>query len=585
MRMQVKTPKILGLVVIALSMLSLIGLAIPVTLMQTTTTSPRPQTTNSTAYQVLLAKAKVLNVTLSKCLALNISADLKSEIRKLLSVNISALSFVELRSWVSNASKLLSKVNEEVKIGGRAYAVGIVLERYLNGVRRALEERIKVLEKKHGVNITQILTNITRARDLKELNKALKSFEKDLWIPAKLKSFANASVDIAMLTALKGVKGVSDAYKDLEAAERALNTTIERLKKLNASKESIEALQLALDKVREAREIVFNVSKQLAVGYVSNVTQVIRSVVENRTKEVLEEIDELEDELQDLRNATVKENATKLVAAIDQALQKLEELKSRIANASVEDLAKWMPELAEIKAWIKMVEREIHRMPEWIPLSAVGNLYNKTIEIAMKLLSDVKEMLSYVKNSTQVVCIQVNIHPLPPICDKMYLQRIENMVSESEALVKKSQELYEQGNKIEAFITANRAVAMLQVAKAWLEPLYNMLKHREKTATKTVVTGLEIREVELQKIKGNEYALTIKVRNSGSINVTIERAILVTQTTVPLQIDIGVTVEPGKEITITKNITVPGGIMISKSKVTIVLQTSAGDLTANVEIS
>jgi|GEM_PF-1470041 len=579
MKTRAKSTQILGLAVIALSVLFLISSAIPVALAQgtvaTTTTMPQQTNTSSIAYQVLLAKAMALNAMLSRCLALNISEDLKSEISVLISINISTLSFSDLKSWVINASRLLAEVNKEVRVGGRAYAVGIVLERYLNGVKRALENRVRAFEKRFSVNASEVIANMTKARDLKELSKDLKYFERDLWAPVKLQSFANASMN-ALALALRGVRGVKDAYKHLAVAERVLNITIERLRMLNASEEAIEALQLSIEKIREAREIVLNVSKQLVEEY--NLTEIIRGVVENKTREVFEKVEELVNELQNLRSIASEKNMTKLAEAIDMVLQKLIELRNRIANTTLEDLPKYMRELAEIKAWIRFVERQVNRIPATMPTRAIDDVYNATVEKAMELLSVVEEMLSYVKNNTPTICIA--IYPPPLICDRMYLLRIELMVNMSKELLQEAQQLYEQGRKVEALIIANRAVATLQVARAWLEPLYNMLLKQKGQAT---ATRLEV-EARLQRgrVIDYRYSLAIRVRNNGNTTVTIEKAILIMRAAAsPLQIDIGVSVEPGKEVAVTKTIVMP---IVVVEKPVLELHTSAGILAIEVEV-
>jgi tetratricopeptide (TPR) repeat protein len=575
--------QIIGLAVIALSILSVISPAMPLALAQNTTNVgnaalQQANASNSTAYQVLLAKANALYHMLSRCLALNISEDLRNKIEQLLSVNISALSVEELRVWVNNASRLLARVSEEVRVGGRAYAIGIVLERYLNGIKKALEAKIKAFEKKFGVNATGALANITSAKDFKELGKVLKRFEKDIWIPAKLQRFANITLNVTAVTALRSVAGIKIASKHLDVAEKVLNRTIVMLRGINASEEAITALLLAVEKIRETREIVLSTSKQIITEY--NLTEVIKRIIENKTAEALEEIEELEKELQNLKTIALEKNLTKLVEDIDLTLRKLEELKSRITNATVENLAKWMRELAEIKAWIKFIKMKLWEMPVLIPGKGVDEAFNKTIMKASDMLSKVKEMLSYVENaSSKLMCIA--IYPPPPICNKAYLERIRLMVSKAEEILQKAQKLYEQSKKIEALITANKAFALLQVAKAWLEPLYNTLKQKEKSM-QTAVTGLEV-ETRLQRGKGTgyKYTLTIRVRNTGNITVTIEKAIIVTQAAKSLEIGINTAVEPGKEITITRSIVAP---LIIVGKPMLELQTLIGTVTVEVEV-
>ncbi|MEM4767365.1 MAG: hypothetical protein QXN51_04680, partial [Ignisphaera sp.] len=96
------------------------------------------QSVNASNTSIEYAKAQVLLAMLTNALTLNISDALRNEIQSLLTVNISSLSSVELKEWIRNASDLLSQIASEVR-EGRAYKVGIVLERYLNGLKIALE--------------------------------------------------------------------------------------------------------------------------------------------------------------------------------------------------------------------------------------------------------------------------------------------------------------------------------------------------------------------------------------------------------------------------------------------------------------
>ncbi|MCC6017389.1 MAG: hypothetical protein LM582_10175, partial [Desulfurococcaceae archaeon] len=207
--------KSFGLALIPLLLISAIASALPVV--------SENSNSRSQEYAVLLVKAKILYEMLNRSLALNISTDLKNEIQSMLSVNISALAIDELREWFINASRLLAKVNEEVRVGGRAYAVGIVLERYLNGLRKALEERFRRL------NIS-IPVNITKARDISELNKMLKNYEKVVEV-LKVQRFANISITYALKNAVKGVDEAEEAYKHLAVAEGILDRVIEKFKK------------------------------------------------------------------------------------------------------------------------------------------------------------------------------------------------------------------------------------------------------------------------------------------------------------------------------------------------------------------
>ena len=426
---------------------------------------------NDTAYAVLLVRARVLYAMLNRSLALNISAELRSEIQKLLAVNISALPVDGLREWVNNASRLLARVDEEVRVGGRAYAVGIALQRYLNGLKKALEEKLRRM----GIEPT----NITEAKSFKELDKALKDYEKVLEV-AKARKFVNSSIVIALQKSLKDAKGLESAYIHLSITEKAIDATIARLRKLNASEDAIEGLQVALEKVREAKEILLNTSKSLALGFEANVTKALKSIAENKSLEAQEALDELVEELQNLKQMALEHNATKLAETIDSVINELQQLKSRLANASEEDLVRWLPDLLEIRGWIKVIERRINTtvVAPFIVISRPG-LDKSFIVVSTKaeeLLQEVKQMLEKVKNASKT-CSAIKARPQPPYCNKLYVDRVEIIVKNAEGMLSKAEDLYLKGEKIEALLLANRALAMLQAAKAWLQPLYNAAIH------------------------------------------------------------------------------------------------------------
>jgi len=297
--------KVLGVAVLAILLASIIPIATPVI----------GEQQDNQAYAALLVRARVLYAVLNRSLALNLSSELRSEIQKLLSVNISALPVDVLREWVNNASKLLAKVNEEVRVGGRAYAIGIALQRYMNVLAKALEERLKKL------NIS-IPVNLTRARDISELNKLLRNVS-GVVEAERAHRFVNASLVAALRNAVKSVKSAEDAQKHLMLAEKAINVAIARLRKLNVSKDVVERLQVALEKVREARERLANAT-QVAKQKAKSMEDALREALENRTAQLLMDIESRVEELKELR-----ENITDVRAAqvLDQIIDRLEELR------------------------------------------------------------------------------------------------------------------------------------------------------------------------------------------------------------------------------------------------------------------
>jgi DNA repair exonuclease SbcCD ATPase subunit len=565
-----KTPVV---AMLALLLVPLASVAIPVA------SEGEPQ-----AQAVLFARAKALYEMLNRSLALNISTELRNEIQNLLKANISALSVEELRVWVNNASRLLARVSEEVRVGGRAYAIGIVLERYLNGIKKALEERLKRL------NIT-IPINLTRARDIRELNMMLKDVEK-IVETSKLQKFANASVVVALKNAVKSVEEAEKAQLHLALAEKALNKTIERLVKLNVSE---EALRVALEKVREAREVVANAT-QVAKQKAKSLAESLKESLENRTAETMTEIEELKQELQGLREVVVDEKARQQIDAI---ISKLEELRSKLANVS-EDLPRWMPDLGEIKGWVKSIKERVNKtitpfIPTWIPSRNVDKAFNETITKAKKLLEEVKQMVAELNKTKTMVCIA--LYPPPPICKAILearaaVEAASKLVARAEEGIATAERLYAEGKKLEALLYANRAYAELQVAKAWLEPLYNIIKRATETTTTPTTTPpqqaqppIKVREAKLKKERCGPltctYTLTITIRNEGSKTTTIHSISI--DIIREIQKSIGISLAPGEEKTINISIEIQRFITITTPlKATLI--TSEGTTTIQIQV-
>ncbi|MEM0027523.1 MAG: hypothetical protein QXT53_06090 [Ignisphaera sp.] len=542
-------------------------------------------TATKIAYQVLLAKAIILREMLGKAQSLNISAELRSEISALLAVNISQLSVDELREWVVNASKALADVSKEVRVGGKAYAVGVALERFLNGLRTAIENRARELEKRYNATlpVESVLANMSRARDIREFNKCLEELRKQFEYE-KMHRFANATLNIASVELSRGTaKDLEESLQHLDIAVAILNKTVERLEKANISETAVQALRLAISKIVEARNIVANISKQIAIEKPANISKVISKLVENKTEEALEELEELENELQSLKNISIEVNTTSVMKQIDELLQRIEELKQRIANASVEDLARWMPDLAEIKAKANIIREVINETPKNLPARDVEKAYNTTIEKAKESLSKVKEMYNYVANKSKtVVCIQ--IYPPPPQCKFMdinFMKWVENSINTAENLINEAVKQYSIGNKVTALILANKAYSILQTIKAQLEPLYNMLIRTSKeTTTPVQATSIEVKEAKLEHVKGYNYNLVLKIKNNGNSIVKILSIGIMMPRMSPktVNVDIG----PGAEKTITVNVTIVPPI--SEKSINIVITTSIGVITTSAEV-
>jgi DNA repair exonuclease SbcCD ATPase subunit len=376
-------------------------------------------------------------------------------------------------------------------------------------------------------------------------------------------------------------------------AEKAINATTERLKRLNVSEDVIERLQVALEKVRESREIVANAT-QIAKQKAKSMEDAVREALENRTAQLLMDIESCVQELKELRENITDERARQV---LDQIIDRLEELRNRLANASAENITRWMPDLGEIRGWLKNVERNVNKtvtpfIPVWIPGKGIDKAFNKTIAKAKELLQEVKQMLAEVNKTRETVCIV--IYPPPPICKaiiegRAVIDSTAKLVAKAEAEINLSEKLYAEGRKLEALILANRAYAELRVAKAWLEPIYNMIKRATETTTTTapptttLAQTIKVKEASLRKLQCNAftctYRLTLTIENSGNTSITVNS---IRVAGVFEQI-VNVVIGPGKEATITVNIEVPRVVIIqSPAPVTIV--TSQGSITIQVQV-
>jgi hypothetical protein len=359
----------------------------------------------------------------------------------------------------------------------------------------------------------------------------------------------------------------------------------------------LEAFQIALGRVREVREVVVNATK-ITRNYAKNIEESMRSVIENRTAEVLMEIEVLKQELLNLKDVVANVNLSQF---IDNILSRVEALRNRVLNASIEDIPRWLPDLGEIKSWVKIIISNVNRtattfIPRWIPVKGIDKAFNDTLTRVEKLLNEVEQMLKKIKESKMVFCIAV--YPPPPICKAIWEARIdiaEKTVVEAETSIAKAKELYTQGKKVEALLLLNRVYAELQIVKAWLEPLYNTIEKELRTETPsttppttppTQLAKLIVKEAMLRKERCIgvlcRYKLTLTIRNEGNTEITIYSVTL--EVVVGIQRAIGITLKPGEERTIIIELEIPTYISITlPTKATLV--TSSGNISIEIKSS
>ncbi|MEM4799154.1 MAG: hypothetical protein QW713_03955, partial [Sulfolobales archaeon] len=219
---------------------------------------------NETVYQNNLAKAEVLRVLLSSVLSMNISSDLREEITKLLSINISTLTPEDLAIWVSNASKTLSSVERYIR-EGRAYAVGLVLQRYQKGLANVLENRLREMNLSEEI-VRSYVENISSAKNLSDLMRTLVNISIDIEI-VNIRNFTNRVIMIGVSELKKGsIERVVDLDNKSSKVLDVLNRVLKRLESLNVSGKAIESIQENIMRIETMRNITSDVLKAVASG-------------------------------------------------------------------------------------------------------------------------------------------------------------------------------------------------------------------------------------------------------------------------------------------------------------------------------
>jgi len=539
-----------------------------------------PTVATPTPCEVLRARVAALRDALTRVLTLNVSEGVRANATALLGVDVGALNCTELTSWAQQASRVLASAASELR-EGRAYAVGVVLERYLSGLRRALENHVRRVGPGLNVSVEEVLSKLARARDLAELVKSLRELEARA-LQARARALAEALYNRSVTGVWRGYGAVVAASAQIGVAERVLNRTLERLRELGVPGEVVERLELAVAKLREVGELLRNVSGELATLGRERVEEAVNRSVARLTEKFLEDAEELRQELLELRSRAAGANLTEVVAAIDRLLQKLEEVENRTAEEP--DARRWMPDLLEVKAWLQVIRARLGEVYKQVPVSAVDKAFESVVGRAEELLKEVREVVEFLRRkSREIVCIAV--YPPPPACAVLQelpklLEWAENATKEAEAVLLRAREVYEQGRKVEALLLANRALATLTVVRARLEPAYRLVK--QATEGPAVTPGPRVSATAtIESLGGARYRLTLSIRNEGRAPVEVDRVTVVV--TPAIELRVGVSVAPGEARTVTLQFSV-NPIQLTQLRasktVAVLVRTSAGDVIA-----
>ena len=516
---------------------------------QTTTQAPSSEKPCQNLYVKALALYNILNSSLS----LNLSTDLRNSITNLLKTNVSSLDCSGLKDWVDQASRYLASIENQVR-EGRAYAVGLVEQRYLNGLKTAIENRLRILGKELNISVEDVIANVSSAKDINEIMRALEKV-RVVEESKQAERFARVIIEVSIKEASKSAKDLDKSIKDLNKTSEILGSVLENLIRSNASEEAIKALREAQEKINEARNILENVSKRVSVEGEEKLKQVYNETLKKYYEEIYNELVDMRQELLEMKQFFASINQTNATALINELLDRVESMLSSIRNASPEDLARWMPDLLEIKIKIeslrKLLEEHTKEIIKTIPTVAS---YKKLLNETKRMLEEVINMTNTINSVYKEICVGASSPPTQ--CEilnrtvQYMLSYANSSIERAKELIKMSEELYANNETVKALLTLVSARAILEDTRAKLEPVYEALiklskQSKEKeTSTKTVVAKVSV-EGELRQVKGSVYKLVLVIRNEGSAPVTIDKVILLL--TPAIEIQVNITIEPGKE--------------------------------------
>ncbi|MEM4909543.1 MAG: hypothetical protein QXI40_05275 [Ignisphaera sp.] len=433
----------------------------------------------------LVAKALAMQVMLRNALALNISVDLVAEIETLLNVNVSSLSVEELKQFIERSREILARIEHEIRVAWKLDLGNIYAER----LRRAIESRARVMEKLYNVSLDEVVANISRVRNRVELMKILKDLDRVIE-KARLKIFTAVSMEYgvsAINTTIERLeeRTVIKAYMELGKVVDVLKRIRERLEALNISDEVVKHIDIAIEHISIAKEVLANISANMSIQLPSIDREKVREVVNKTLEKIYERTNkslyELKKEVDELLERALEANAIEIVEKLESIVQKLNDIEKELqrTNISIVELNKIIMSLARIKTEIKKIEFDIERQLREVPVRSIDNAFNVTLSKAIENLEKLKEMYRFVENKSKIVCIA--IYPPPPACRfltilPILLNQVNTTITIAEKMIDDAIELYNNGNKVKALQMVVRANTMITIAKAQLEPIYRLLK-------------------------------------------------------------------------------------------------------------
>lgn len=478
---EVRERYVISLVVLTLFIISLLPastLLVPLTAQPAGSLIPE----NRTVREVLQAKVFVMNTSLVRALSLNISDEVRNRINELVAVNISELLVDDVHEWLRNASSVLSRIATEIK-EGRAYEVGVTQQRYLNGLRVALENRVRTLVRHYNItlNVEELIVNTSKARDINQLVNMYKNATKGVeevnaWrFRERVEEMVRVKTQALQMGEVSALEKVDEV---LEKAVTALEKVMVRLKVVNASQNSIEAVSAALERIRNARQLIQEISDEVVNETVvkpEKVVEAVRNSLELMAGKVDQSLNELLEELKELRKESIAGNLTVITSRIEDLIKRVEDLKSGINSSLSKDAYLILDEIAKIRLMKMSIEEEVKHVA-----MAVGEgITYRVRELANERINEAKQLLEKVRGLRNQLgvpedCKNNLSKQLPLMCKAnitKLITSIDEKISEAEELIENAEKLYNEGNYTRALAMAVKSKGILNAVESQLEAL------------------------------------------------------------------------------------------------------------------
>lgn len=437
----------------------------------------------------LMEKAMVLQGILRKTLTLNISQELLIEIEELVNTNITLLSPRQLEEYLAKCNSVLMRIEREVRRAWKDDLGNI----YADRLRSAIEVRLRIVEKYYNISLEDELHKMVDARSLHELYNIVRVIERSIE-SAKAQRFASKVLRKVELVVNRVVEnnsmvGVDRAAAELFRAIKILDKVVQKLERLNVSREAVDHIRIAIEHISMAKEVIVDILVNItSIGLERvKVKEFVNKTLEKLYCYVNETLRDIRIEVEELMERALELNATEVLEELEKLMQRIDNITQILQQTSitVEKLNEIISTLARIKLEVKSIERELEKnLCLHTSREFVEKAFNTTITKALKNLDEVKNIIEYLKNkSKEIVCI--TIYPPPPVCRYILilpqlLSKAEQIVAEAENMINASLRLYINNSKTQALHLAIKANTLLTNLRAWLEPIYNSTKLIEK---------------------------------------------------------------------------------------------------------